>query len=294
MSRSGVDTFPAPSLLGVEEEISTPQSALGRRRNGPAKWARLLVPLVTLGLTLAAWEIIVRACHVHPYILPGPITIIESLVADWGLLSHAWEVTLEVTGLALLAAVALGVCLALVMSLSPWFELMFFPYMIIMQVTPIIAIAPLLILWVDNLTVGLVMCAWLVAFFPIVSNTMTGLKSADRHLEDLFKLYGASRWQTLWQLRLPAAMPYFLAGLRISGGLSLIGAIAAEFVAGTGGQGSGLAFQVLQAGYQMDMPRLFAALFLISATGLTINLVLTYVSYLALRRWHETALERER
>jgi NitT/TauT family transport system permease protein len=276
------------AAAGVAPVLSPPRRARELRA-----WARLLVPLLMIALTLAAWEASVRIFHVQPYILPGPIAISGSLTADWGLLSHALVVTLRVTGLALIGAVVLGVLLALVMAQSPWLERMFFPYMIIMQVTPIIAIAPLINIWVNNLTLGLVMCAWLVAFFPIVANTTTGLKSTDRQLEDLFALYGASRWQTLWQLRLPSAMPYFLAGLRISGGLALIGAIAAEFVAGTGGQGSGLAFQVLQAGYQMNMPRLFAALILISIAGLSIYLALAYVSHLALRRWHESALKRE-
>jgi NitT/TauT family transport system permease protein len=264
-----------------------------RRCHAPRGWARVLVPIVMILLTLLVWQTAVHLLKTPPYILPGPVQIARSLVADWDVLSRAAAVTLRVTGLALVAAVVFGVLLALFMTQSPWLETMFFPYMIVMQVTPIIAIAPLIILWVSNLTLGLVMCAWLVAFFPIVSNTITGLKSTDRHLEDLFALYNASRWQTLWRLRLPAAMPYFLAGLRISGGLSLIGAIAAEFVAGTGGQGSGLAFQVLQAGYQMNVPRLFAGLVLISAAGLAINLILTLVSHLALRRWHESALKRE-
>ena len=262
--------------------------------NRLASAARVLVPLGTVFFTLLAWEAVVRLFHVQPYILPGPVAIGQALISDWDLLSQALGVTLQVTGLALLAAVVFGVMLAVIMSQSAWLELMFFPYMVIMQVTPIIAIAPLIILWVNNLKLGLLACAWLIAFFPIVSNTMTGLKSTDRQLEDLFKLYGASRWQALWQLRLPAAMPYFLPGLRISGGLSLIGAIAAEFVAGTGGQGSGLAFQILQAGYQMNMPRLFAALVLISLSGLAIHLSLTYVSHLALRGWHESALRRDR
>jgi NitT/TauT family transport system permease protein len=179
------------------------------------------------------------------------------------------------------------------MAQSRWFERIFFPYMIVMQVTPIIAIAPLIILWVNNLKLGLLACAWLVAFFPVVANTMAGLKSTDHGLEDLFQLYGASRWERLRRLRLPSALPYFLTGLRISGGLALIGAIAAEFVAGTGGQGSGLAFQILQAGYQMNMPRMFAALVLVSVTGLGLHLSLTWLSQRVLRRWHESAVRRE-
>jgi NitT/TauT family transport system permease protein len=278
-------------VAGTPEII--PRPIRSARDQAPPNWAQFVVPLAMVVATLIIWEAAIRVFHVPAYILPGPVAIGRALVADWTLLSHALGVTLQVTALALVAAVVFGVLLALVMSQSAWLELMLFPYMVVMQVTPIIAIAPLIIIWVNNLKVGLLMCAWLIAFFPIVSNTVTGLKSTDRHLEDLFQLYGASRWQMLWELRLPAAMPFFLAGLRISGGLSLIGAIAAEFVAGTGGQGSGLAFQILQAGYQMNMPRLFAALALISLAGLGIHLFLSTLSHLVLRRWHESALRRE-
>jgi NitT/TauT family transport system permease protein len=245
-------------------------------------------------LLLAVWEAIVRIYHVPPFVVPGPLAIGHALFADWAVLSRALLVTLEVTGMALATAVVLGVLLAVLMSQSEWLEATLFPYMVILQVTPIIAIAPLIILWISNLKLGLLICAWLIAFFPIVANTTMGLKSTDRGLEDLFKLYGASRWQTFRYLRMPAAVPYFLAGLRISGGLALIGAVAAEFVAGTGGQGSGLAFRILEAGYTMNIPRMFAALALISATGLVIHVALTYVSHLCLRRWHESALTRER
>jgi NitT/TauT family transport system permease protein len=256
--------------------------------------ARTAVAAGVALVLLAAWEGIVRHYHVPPFVMPGPVAIARALVADWALLSHALWVTLEITALALATAVVLGVLLSVVMSQSEWFETTLFPYLVILQVTPIIAIAPLIILWISNLKVGLLICAWLIAFFPIVANTTMGLKSADRGLEDLFKLYGASRWQTFRYMRMPGAVPYFLAGLRISGGLALIGAVAAEFVAGTGGQGSGLAFRILEAGYTMNIPRMFAALALISATGLVIHLVLTYVSHLCLRRWHESALKRER
>jgi NitT/TauT family transport system permease protein len=255
--------------------------------------ARVFVPVGMGLLSLAVWEILVRLFHVPPYVLPGPVAIAHSLFADWGLLSGALAVTLQVTAMALVTAVVLGALLAVVMSQSRWLEMTVFPYMVIMQVTPIIAVAPLVILWVNNLKVGLLICAWLIAFFPIVSNTTAGLKSVDPNLENLFRLYGASRFQSLWYLRMPTAMPYFLAGLRISGGLSLVGAVAAEFVAGTGGQGSGLAFRILEAGYNMNIPRMFAALALISLSGLAIHLILTYVSHLCLCRWHESALKKE-
>jgi NitT/TauT family transport system permease protein len=160
-------------------------------------------------------------------------------------------------------------------------------------VTPIVAIAPLIIIWVKDTFLSLLLCAWIVAFFPIVSNTTLGLNSADRNLVELFRLYGASNWQILWRLRLPSALPYFLAGLRISGGLALIGAVVAEFVAGTGGAETGLAFRILESGYRLQIPRMFAALVLLSFTGVAIYGVLSLVSWLLLRRWHESALPRE-
>ena len=202
-------------------------------------------------------------------------------------------VTLTITLEALAAAVVVGVLLAVLFSLSRWIELSLFPYAIILQVTPIVAIAPLIIAWANDVDLSLLICAWLVAFFPILSNTILGLRSVDHNLLGLFELYGAGRWRTLVHLRLPAALPYFLGGLRISGGLALIGAVVAEFVAGTGGNASGLAYRILEAGYQLRIPRMFAALVLISAAGIAIYLLLSLLSHLLLRRWHESAMGEE-
>jgi len=255
--------------------------------------ARFVAPALTGLFMLALWEGLVRAMAIPPYILPGPILVAKTLVSDWGTLWPALLVTLTITLQALLAAVVVGVLLALLFSLSRWIELSLFPYAIILQVTPIVAIAPLIIAWVDDVSVSLLICAWLVAFFPILSNTVLGLRSVDRNLLDLFELYGASRWRTLVDLRLPAALPYFLGGLRISGGLALIGAVVAEFVAGSGGRESGLAYRILESGYQLKIPRMFAALVLISAAGIAIYMLLSLASHLLLRRWHESALKEE-
>lgn len=255
--------------------------------------ARIVAPVLMGLFMLALWEGLVRAMAIPPYILPGPILVAKTLVSDWGTLWPALIVTLSITLQALLAAVMVGVLLALLFSLSRWIELSLFPYAIILQVTPIVAIAPLIIAWVDDVDVSLLICAWLVAFFPILSNTVLGLRSVDRNLLDLFELYGASRWRTLVDLRLPAALPYFLGGLRISGGLALIGAVVAEFVAGSGGRELGLAYRILESGYQLKIPRMFAALVLISAAGIAIYLLLSLVSHLLLRRWHESALKEE-
>ena len=256
--------------------------------------ARIAAPVVLGVVMLGLWEAAVRAAGIPSYILPGPILVARTLVADWGTLAPALVVTIEITVAALAAAVVVGGLLAVLFSLSRWLELSLFPYAIILQVTPIVAIAPLIIVWANNVELSLLICAWLVAFFPILSNTILGLRSADANLLSLFELYRAGRWRTLIHLRLPSALPYFLGGLRISGGLALIGAVVAEFVAGTGGDASGLAYRILESGYQLKIPRMFAALALISATGIVIFLLLSLLSHLLLRHWHESALAPER
>jgi NitT/TauT family transport system permease protein len=254
---------------------------------------RTLPPLILGLLMLAGWEAAVRAFAIPSYLLPGPVAIARTLVADWHTLAESWWVTMSIALAALAAAVVLGVGLAVLFSASKWVERSFFPYAVILQVTPIVAIAPLIIVWVNDTRLSLLICAWIVAFFPILSNTTLGLNSADRNLIDLFKLYRANGWQRLVYLKLPAAMPYFLAGLKISGGLSLIGAVVAEFVAGTGGEASGLAYRILESGYQLKVPRMFAALALISLSGILLFLALSLLSHLCLRRWHESEVREE-
>jgi NitT/TauT family transport system permease protein len=255
---------------------------------------RKIVPPVVLGLlVLGAWQGAVDHFGIPPYLLPGPMVVLQALVSDWSTLAPSWWITISIALAALAAAVVLGVGLALLFSLSKPIERSFFPYAVVLQVTPIVAIAPLIIVWVNDTNLSLLICAWIVAFFPILSNTTLGLNAADRNLVDLFRLYRARWWQRLLLLRLPGAMPYFLAGLQISGGLSLIGAVVAEFVAGTGGQSSGLAYRILEAGYQLKIPRMFAALALISLSVIGIFVVLSLLSHLCLRRWHESAVKEE-
>jgi NitT/TauT family transport system permease protein len=262
----------------------------------PIRTARLVhiaAPLAVGAAFLAAWEAVVLAEGIPPYILPGPVLIAKTLWTDGPSLLGSLLVTLRVTLAALASAAVLGGAMALVFSFSRILELSLFPYAVILQVTPIVAIAPLIIIWVREPFLALLVCAWIVAFFPVVANTTVGLNSADRNLLALFRLYGASPGQVLRYLKLPTALPYFLAGLRISGGLALIGAVVAEFVAGTGGAETGLAFRILEAGYRLAIPRLFAALFLLSITGILIYLLLDALSRLLLRHWHESAIEEE-
>ena len=259
-----------------------------------ARLVRIAAPLAVGAAFLAAWQGIVEVEDIPPYILPGPVLIAQTLWTDGPSLLGSLLVTLRVTLAALAAAAVIGGAMALVFSFSRILELSLFPYAVILQVTPIVAIAPLIIIWVREPFLALLVCAWIVAFFPVVANTVVGLNSADRNLLALFRLYGASPGQVLRYLKIPTALPYFLAGLRISGGLALIGAVVAEFVAGTGGTETGLAFRILEAGYRLAIPRLFAALFLLSMTGIIIYLLLDALSRLLLRHWHESALQEEK
>jgi NitT/TauT family transport system permease protein len=253
---------------------------------------RILLPIVVLAAGIAAWELVVRLNNIPPYVLPGPSAVFETLIQDWPVLSQSLLTTLATTLEGFAAAAAGGIALALLFNQSKWLEYSLFPYAVILQVTPVIAIAPLLLIYLPQQT-AVIACAWIVAFFPVLSNTTLGLNSVDRNLAGLFRLYGASKLQTLAYLKLPSALPYILGGLRIAGGLSLIGAVVAEIAAGSAGAGSGLAYRIAESGYRLNIPRMFAALLLLSAAGIVIYGLLALTSHLVLRRWHESALGKE-
>jgi NitT/TauT family transport system permease protein len=254
------------------------------------KW---LAPVGVGVVVLVLWHALVKAFDVPKFLVPGPLVVAETLVADWGLLFGSLLVTLKITFGAFFLAVVIGTLVAFLFVQSRWIEMSLFPYAVLLQVTPIVAIAPLIIIWVKQPTLALIVCATIVALFPIISNTILGLRSVNPGLINLFRMNKATRWQTLVQLRIPSAAPYFFGGLRISSGLALIGAVVAEFVAGTGGTGAGLAYQILQAGYQINIPRLFAALFMISVTGVLLFLLMVFLSKLALASWHESEVVHE-
>ncbi len=254
---------------------------------------KIFVPVLVVFTLLALWHIGVVVSGVPQYILPSPIAVATALVKDWGTLAPALWVTTQITIASLALALIGGVGIAVFLVQSRWIELAFYPITVILQVTPIVAIAPLILIYAPSTQVALLICAFLVAFFPILSNMVQGLKSVDHNLLNLFDLYGASRWQTLLYLKLPASLPYFMTGLRIGGGLALIAAVVAEFAAGSAGAGSGLAFRLLEAQYRLNIPRLFAALFLLSCLGVLIFAITSFISWLALHRWHESSLKRE-
>ena len=272
--------------------MSNETAASAQAKSGHAPPLRILLPVIVLAAGLAAWELVVRLNDIQPYVLPGPWLILKTLVTDWNVLWQSLLVTLLTTLEGFVCAAVGGVALALLFNQSRLLEYSLFPYAVILQVTPVIAIAPLLLIYLPQQT-AVVVCAWIVAFFPVLSNTALGLNSVDRNLAGLFQLYHASPLQTLRYLKLPAALPHILGGLRIAGGLSLIGAVVAEIAAGSAGAGSGLAYRIAESGYRLNIPRMFAALLLLSAAGIVIYALLALVSHLVLRRWHESALGKE-
>ncbi|MVO91279.1 ABC transporter permease [Rhizobium leguminosarum] len=278
--------------IETAEAVSPPasQPANARRRELAL---RIAVPFLVITVLVIVWELYVVLSGVPPYILPGPGAVAAAFVNDWGTLAPALWVTTKITFISLMLALVGGVGFAIFLVQSRWIEIAFYPLAVILQVTPIVAISPLILIYAPSTQVALLICAFLVAFFPILSNMVQGLKSVDHNLINLFELYGASRWQTLIHLKIPAAQPYFMAGLRIGGGLALIAAVVAEFAAGSAGAGSGLAFRLLEAQYRMNIPRLFAALLMLSMLGVAIFGLTTLIAWLSLHRWHESSIKRE-
>lgn len=245
-----------------------------------------LAPIVMLALLLAAWEIACRALNVPAYFLPPPSKVALAMAADLPtLVAAAWR-TLSVAIAALLIASLVGQALAVVVGLHPLLERAVRPLASIIQVTPVVAIAPLVLIWagIDHPERAIVALAALVAFFPIFSGALTGLHAADPDLERLFDLYGASRWQRVMRLRLPSAVPFLLEGHKVGAGLAIIGAVVAEFGAGSGGV-RGLAWQILDAGNKLQTDRMIAALTVLGAMGVALHALLEAAERSALRWW---------
>ena len=254
---------------------------------------RIALPAAVLAVGVLIWHLVVQVFAIPPYVLPGPGLVAATLVADGSLLWNSLLVTLLTTFEGFLLAAVGGIALAILFNQSRLIEYSFYPYAVILQVTPIVAVAPLLLIYLPQ-PLAVLVCAWIVAFFPVLANTTLGLSSVDHNLLALFDLYKASPWQVLWNLKLPSALPQMLGGLRIAGGLALIGAVVAEIAAGSAGAGSGLAYRIAESGYRLNIPRMFAALILLSLAGVAIFFALSAISNLALRRWHESAIDRER
>lgn len=276
--------------MPAAQATQTDPRVLAERRE---RRLRVIMPVVTVALALALWEFLVWYHEVPHYLIPAPSLIAKTLVQDWPTLMQSAGFTVKLTLMSLALAIIGGVVLGMVFALSRTVEMSLFPFAVILQVTPVVAIAPLILIYVTNTFAALLICAWIVAFFPILSSTAIGLRSADHNLRDMFTLYQATPWQRLRYLLIPSALPYFMAALKIAGGLALIGAVVAEFVAGTAGQNTGLASRILESSFRNEIPRMFAALFLVSMLGIIIFLATSWLSRAVLGHWHESEIRRE-
>ena len=275
------------------KDLSTPVNTAQLRRARRERVLTWVMPIILLMIAVGLWEYLVWYHEIPKYLIPAPSLIAETLVKDGpSLMASSWF-TVKLTFFSLGLAIIGGVLLGALFALSRPVELSLFPFAVILQVTPVVAIAPLILIYVDSTFAALLICAWIVAFFPILSNTVIGLRSADHNLSDLFTMYRATRWQRLRYLLAPSALPYFMAALKVAGGLALIGAVVAEFVAGTAGQNTGLASRIIESSFRSEIPRMFAALVLVSFLGIIIFLLTSWASSKVLGRWHESEVRRE-
>ena len=275
------------------KNLSAPVNTAPLRRARRERVLTWIMPIILLMIAVGLWEYLVWFHEIPKYLIPAPSLIAETLVKDGpSLMASSWF-TVKLTFFSLGLAIIGGVLLGALFALSRPVELSLFPFAVILQVTPVVAIAPLILIYVDSTFAALLICAWIVAFFPILSNTVIGLRSADHNLSDLFTMYRATRWQRLRYLLAPSALPYFMAALKVAGGLALIGAVVAEFVAGTAGQNTGLASRIIESSFRSEIPRMFAALVLVSFLGIIIFLLTSWASSKVLGRWHESEVRRE-
>ena len=275
------------------KDLSTPVNTAQLRRARRERVLTWVMPIILLMIAVGLWEYLVWYHEIPKYLIPAPSLIAETLVKDGASLMASSWFTVKLTFFSLGLAIIGGVLLGALFALSRPVELSLFPFAVILQVTPVVAIAPLILIYVDSTFAALLICAWIVAFFPILSNTVIGLRSADHNLSDLFTMYRATRWQRLRYLLAPSALPYFMAALKVAGGLALIGAVVAEFVAGTAGQNTGLASRIIESSFRSEIPRMFAALVLVSFLGIIIFLLTSWASSKVLGHWHESEVRRE-
>ena len=247
----------------------------------------VLPPLVPLLVVTLLAEVAVNRRWVQPYLLPAPSRVLTTVVRDWGELWRAMAITSFAALIGFGLSAAVGTLVAILLTSGRWVQRAFYPYAIFFQTVPIIAVAPLLVIWFGYGTPTVIASAFIVSVFPVVANTLTGLLSTDQPLRDMFHLYGASPLATLVKLRLPAALPSILTGLRVAAGLAVVGAIVGEFI---GGGGLGAVVDVARTQQRVD--KVFAAVLLASLLGLALFALLNLVSWLALRHWHASEGDR--
>ncbi|MEE6132491.1 ABC transporter ATP-binding protein [Priestia aryabhattai] len=252
-----------------------------------------LPPVIVFMLFMLFWQFGTQLLQIPPYLLPKPMDIVEAAVMNWSNLSSAVIRTITESMLGFMFSVIGGVIGALLMSSSKLLERSLYPYAILLQTIPIVAIAPIIVIWFGSGMNAIVIIAFTIGFFPMLSNTLIGLNATDRGMINLLKLYQASPWQIMWKVRIPAALPYIMAGLKISCTLAVVGAIVGEYIAGIGGGDGGLGYAITVASSRMETAYLFACGISASILGVGFFLLVNLFSKLLLGSWHESEMKRE-
>lgn len=283
VARAGMDT----GAMGA-----VPPRRLITRLRGAA--VNVWPPVLVFVLFIAGWWLIASTVYAdEDFLLPGPWAVVEAGFNNAGEIWSATRITLVEAAAGFASAIVIGMSGAILMSQAKWLERSMYPYAVMLQTVPVVAVAPVIVLWFGYNQTSVIVVSFMIAVFPIINNTLLGLLSADRNHVDLFRMHHAGRLTEFIKLRLPGATPSIFAGLRISAGLSVVGAIVGEFIIGAGGTEGGLGVKVIFAQGKLDTDMLFAEVFAATALGLGFFVLVSYVGALLLRSWHESALKRD-
>lgn len=255
---------------------------------------KYLGPILALVVFLSIWQFIPTLLDIKPFILPKPTDVVSAAIEDWALLWPAMQITIFESVIGFILSAIVGIGISILLASSRVLEISLYPYTVILQTIPIVAIAPIIVIWFGSGFNSIVIISFLIGFFPIVSNTLMGLNSVDKNMGDLFKLYNANKWQTMFKLRIPAAMPFIMSGLKVSCTLAIIGSITGEYIAGIGGGKGGLGYAITVAAVQLKTPYLFACAITGALFGIVFYLLVSMISRLVLKSWHESAMKVER
>ena len=246
-------------------------------------------PILVLVIFLIVWSI---AAHLYnmPFLLPNPLEVAQAFVADIDMVIGGLWITFQEALYGYLLAISIGITFAAIMSQSKILERSFYPYAILLQTLPAVAVAPLIVLWFGFEMKSVIIISLIISLFPIINNTLLGLKSTSINLVELFQMHNQSRFVNFFKLRLPAATPHIIAGLRISAGLSVIGAIVGEFIIGSGSEGGGLGVMIMYAQASMETPLVMALILTATALGFAFFMSVTTLGYYLLHNWHESEI----
>lgn len=277
------------------KEVSLTNQTVTADPSAFAKWFSKSGPaIVALILFLVVWQSVIFFSGLKPFVLPGPLDVIASFGENTQQLLEAAWFTLQSSTVSFVLVIVLGTAVSFALASSKFVEKAFYPYAVMLQSTPVIAIAPIIIIWFGFGFGSIIVISVIIGIFAVIANTTQGLISVENNLQNLFKLYGASSNQTLWKLRLPFALPYMVTGWRIASAQVVIGAIVGEYMAGAGGaNGGGLGIMIAVTAARLQTPLLFASALTSAFMGIGFFLIVNYIGYLLLKNWHESVLQHE-